>query len=159
MSHEKSNEIDRLHTFPQSVSLPQIWMGLTRVLHPFTSSQWSCHLTIVLCDKSIPNDSNYQIRKAIMTKMCARGPEIPGGWLLPATCNCYFSIPTINHVTGGSKYWIWRHNIFCRLSPQRLNITIVVRKTHRFSGDNNWNAGTRDQHFFFADCRHKGSIL
>ena len=93
-------------SFPQqSVSLPQIWMGLTRVIHPFTSTQWSCHLTIVLGDKSIPNDSNYQIRKAIMTKIGARGPGIPGGWLLPATCNCYFSIPIINHVTGGSKYW------------------------------------------------------
>ena len=59
-------------------------------------------------DKSIPNDSNYQIRKAIMTKIRAPGPESQEAQFSWPPVIVISQSSIINHGTGGSKYWTQR---------------------------------------------------
>ena len=88
---------------------------------PLHLAQWSCHLYIVLGDKSIPNDSNYQIRKAIMTKIRARGPESQEAEFSWPPVIVISQSSIINHGTGGSKYWERQEaHIFCRTPTQWL---------------------------------------
>ena len=103
---------------------------------PFTFAQWSCHLYIVFGDKSIPNDSNYQIRKAIMTKIRAPGPESQEAQFSWPPVIVISQSSIINHGTGGSKYWTQRRqkaHIFCATQwqwKQPSSMLLIILRHH-----------------------------